>query len=797
MVRRTAPYLAALAVALAAVVGLVPRPAASAPQRSADYVVVAGAAGLRWDDVNPTDTPTLWRLAQEGAIGALSVRSARQPTCPADGWLTLGAGNYAQRTFAEVESACPATTTRVDRPDAIGGYLPDQPMTVRRNQALPWGAQPGALAETVRCTAAAGPGAAVAAARPYGRVDRYAPALPGDAAGFLGACVLSMVDLGTVAGTGTERQVAARGADAVLARVAAARPERSLLIVAGLADTDVASRLHVAVAHGAGYAGGWLTSPSTSRAGYLQLIDLAPTALAVLGRPSPAKLFAGAPALRTAGRPAGLAAAVDQLADADREAGAQRRVAGRFFAVLTVGELLLFAAVVPLLRRARRTVGPQAPPPAPRRLVRAAERLLVAAALAVPAALFADLVPWWRTELPGLVFAAVTLAALVVCTGAALYGPAGRRTLGPLGGVAGLAAIAVAADVLTGARLQLNGVAGYSAIAGVRYAGLGSVALGVFIAGALLTAGCLAQRVRRAWRPVVIALVGGAAVVVVGSPYLGADVGGAVALTAGVCIAAAMSTGGWLTFARLAWAVLAGVAVTAGFALLDLQRPAERRGTLGRFLEQLGDGTGNLVMHRTAVSNVVTFATSPLTVLAIGAAAFLGLALLRPWGGLKRLFGLHPPVRGAFAGVAVASLLAGALEGLGLNVAGTAAATALPLATLAALRVLAHADDRTQPLRIDPALTAPGRTAAPPAVAPTPPTPPAVAPTPPTSPTPLVVAPTPAASGSESAATAAAPADPATAPNPTAAGPADSGDPPAPAPRPDGGGPLASVVEPG
>ena len=69
------------------------RPATGAPTEHADYVVVAGAAGLRWDDVNAVDTPTLWRLAQQGSIGALSVRSAAAPTCPSDGWLTLGAGN--------------------------------------------------------------------------------------------------------------------------------------------------------------------------------------------------------------------------------------------------------------------------------------------------------------------------------------------------------------------------------------------------------------------------------------------------------------------------------------------------------------------------------------------------------------------------------------------------------------------------------------------------------------------------------------------------------------------------------
>src|SRR5205814_671315 len=178
---------------------------------------------------------------------------------------------------------------------------------------------------------------------------------------------------------------------------------------------------------------------------------------------------------------------------------------------------------------------------------------------------------------------------------------------------------------------QLNGVAGYSALAGGRYAGLGTVGLGVFVAGILLAAGCLALQVRRPWRPVVMAVVGGVGVVLVGSPYLGADAGGAVALTAGVCVAAAMSTGGWLTFARLAWAVLAGLAVTTGFALLDLHRPVEQRGSIGRFLAQVNDGTGSVVIHRTGAANVVTLATSPLTLLALGSAVFAGFVLLRPW----------------------------------------------------------------------------------------------------------------------------------------------------------------------
>ncbi|MFC5946607.1 hypothetical protein ACFPZ4_35225, partial [Micromonospora harpali] len=121
-----------------------------------------------------------------------------------------------------------------------------------------------------------------------------------------------------------------------------------------ITDTDLPSRLHVAVADGPGWERGWLTSPTTGREGYLQLVDLAPTALAALGRPMPERLFLGRPALSVGGRPADLPTANAAPADADWDAAAQRRVAGWFFALLAGAQVLLAVAVLPLLRRARR-----------------------------------------------------------------------------------------------------------------------------------------------------------------------------------------------------------------------------------------------------------------------------------------------------------------------------------------------------------------------------------------------------------------------------------------------------------
>ncbi|CCH17680.1 hypothetical protein [Micromonospora lupini] len=700
MLRRLAPALLTVLVVVLGVTALAARPPQGAPGRTADFVVLAGIAGLRWEDVDQQSTPTLWRMAQDGSIGSLSVRSAHRPTCPVDGWLTLGAGSFAAWNGTRADGGCPPAGVAVEQPDGIGANLPDQESVVQYNQQrLPWGTMPGSLSESVRCSVAVGPGAAVAAARPFGRVDRYAAGLPADPRRLLGSCVLSIVDLGTVEGTDpAARAVQAREADKQLARVLAARPERSLVLVAGISDTEQPSRLHVAVADGPGWERGWLTSASTGRDGYLQLVDLAPTALAALGRPMPERLFLGRPAVSTGGRPADLTKAINAPADADREAAAQRAVSGRFFALLAGLQVLLALAVLPLLRRARPHAGPAGPTPVSARVVAVVELLLVAAALTVPAALLADAVPWWRGEHPGWVFGVVTGLLVAGGTAAVRFAPGYASTLGPFGAVAGLTTLAVGLDVLTGSSLQLNSVVGYSALQGGRYAGLSTVGLGVFLAGALVTGGWFAQRVHRRWRPAVMVAVGGLAVVVVGSPYLGADPVGAIALTAGLSVAAAISAGGWLTITRLAWATMAALAVGIGFAVVDLRRPAAERGSLGRFLSAVGDGTGGFTVHRSSTANFETLVNSPLTVLALAGGLLVWFALLQPWGGLMRLFGIYPAVRAALGGTAVAAVLGGVLDGAALDVAGAAAALVVPMAALASLRVLGHAADRTRPV---------------------------------------------------------------------------------------------------
>ena len=217
-----------------------------------------------------------------------------------------------------------------------------------------------------------------------------------------------------------------------------------------------------------------------------------------------------------------------------------------------------------------------------------------------------------------------------------------------------------------------------------------------------MLAACVAQYVPdRRWRPAIVAAIGGLGVVVVGSPHLGADAGGALALTAGVCVAAAIATGGWLTFTRLAWATLAGLAVLIGFAVLDLRRPVAQRGSVGQFLTQLHAGTAGSAMHRATVNDVVTTLTSPLSLLVLFSIVFTragaGTAVGRPDAAVRALSG------GARRDDRDGRRVGARRPDRRRRVRHRGCrrpSVALPLVTLAALRVLDHADDRTVARRL-------------------------------------------------------------------------------------------------
>jgi hypothetical protein len=465
---------------------------------------------------------------------------------------------------------------------------------------------------------------------------------------------------------------------AVAAGVAVAGP-RGTVLVAGVSEVGAERpRLHVAVAAGPGFTGGELRSASTRRAPYVQLIDVAPTALALLGLPPPPSVagqrWQATPGPRAQPLPAHVAA----LVDLDRAAQEQRRLVPPFFALLVGAQAVLYLLAFTVLRRLERGRH--------RDRVLDATRVAALAFAAAPVATYlAQLVPWWRHSHPLAVLLAAVAAADVVVVAVALTGPWRHRLLGPAGAVAGVTFAVLGLDVLTGARLQMSSLAGYSPLVAGRFAGFGNVSYAVFATGALLLAAALAAGRSRRGALLTVATVGTLAVVLDGSPTWGSDFGGVIALVPAFTVLGLLLTGARLSWGRLAAATAAGVVVVAGFALVDYARPPDARTHVGRFVGQLLHGGAATIVRRKAESNLHLLTTSVLTLLVPVAVAFLGAVLRWPTSGLRRAFAHEPALRAGLLSVLVLGVVGFLVNDSGVAVPALAMSVAIPIAIAVSL----------------------------------------------------------------------------------------------------------------
>src|SRR5580693_3830182 len=145
---------------------------ARAPQAApARHVVIVGLSGLRWSDLSPTATPTLWRLAGQGSVGSLVDFAVLPLTCPADGWLTLNSGARAESDHTDAGCG----TFPAVRQAGAGATVAALPGLIADNQRFHNDPSWGLLGRSAACATAVGPGAALALASPSGAVDSYLP----------------------------------------------------------------------------------------------------------------------------------------------------------------------------------------------------------------------------------------------------------------------------------------------------------------------------------------------------------------------------------------------------------------------------------------------------------------------------------------------------------------------------------------------------------------------------------------------------------------------------------------------
>ena len=636
---------------------------AAPPAAPVGRVVVIGVPGLRWDDVSAQATPALWALAGQSAIGSLSVKAADPVSCPLDGWLTLGAGNRATAELGHDCNSSAETVVQAGDGATVTGFA----SLARRNRSRTDATRLGSLADTLhsagQCVSAAGSGSAAGGANSAGAVASYrADALQAAAdATFVGRCAVTLfeADVSTVDPMVT--QLRATASDAVL-------------LVVGISETDrSAAHLHVAVAHGAAFPPRALTSASTRRTDFVQLVDVAPTILASLHLAEPASMI-GQPWRLTGALSRDEAKTVAHLHDLDRAARRQSAAIVPFF--VTESVLMMIACALALLIPTRRI----------KSRGRSLLRLGCAAAALIPASSFlAGILPWWRSSSWLLTLFGVTAGwvVLTTCVAVAVDRALGRRPFGLATAVGLITAAAIGIDLLTGARLQIFTMNGYSPLVAGRFAGIGNVAFGVFGAAVLLAAGGLYER----FGLIAVAAVGLFAVAVDGGPSWGSDVGGVLALVPAFALLAWTISGTRLSAAKLSMSIGVAVMAVGVLGILDYARPAGHRTHLGRFVGEVLHGGAWTVVRRKALADFDLLTHSFLTLLVPVLVVAAALLIRRPPGILRLAFEQVSVLRPTLVAVMAMAVVAAVVNDSGAAIPALVVLVALPAVTSVVISV--------------------------------------------------------------------------------------------------------------
>lgn len=710
---KIAVFLATLAAALAAVLGPAAAhasPAAPAERAATGRVVVIGVPALMWSDITRENTPALWGLTSQGSAAGLSVRTTRVITCPTDGWLTLSAGQRSR--LAHGDCALPSTpvlpgqSSPTGPPPAGAAVAAGWPAIKSDNAGTNYHARLGLLGDEVHraggCTTAVGPGAVFGAADGAGRVDRYVESPDRATAADWARCPLTAVDVDDLfrayinAGVDPHgdqvplsdevRAAAAKAADRRVAQVVAGLPQGTTVLVAGLSDTGVNPHLRVAVAKGAAYGPGYMTSSATRQDGLVTLTDLTATTLKLLGVKQPKQAVGSA--WRSQPSTSSAHDRVDALMDEDVAAQAIRAVQTSFYWVLFAVQLVLYGIAVVALRRLggdRRS----------RARILGGTRVIALLGGAAPGASFlAGLLPWWRAEHPTPVLICTVLGFAGLLTGVALAGPWRRSTVVPGLVITGVTALVLAVDVMTGSSLQLNTLMGYTALVAGRFYGFGNQAFSLFAVAAILTAAWLTEyplrRGNKALAVAIVAVIGAFTVAVDGLPAFGSDFGGVLAIVPAFAMLGLMVAGKRMSPLKLGLFFAAGLVLVLLISYVNAQSANPTH--LGRFWQDLvaGDAWGVVTRKFDAMLNSLGY--WPYTLALAAAVVFLFFVLARPtrWrvsllqGAYEKSLTMRPAVICALAVGVIGTLV----NDSGVVILSVAFSLATPLMLAAGLRSL-------------------------------------------------------------------------------------------------------------
>lgn len=403
-------------------------------------------------------------------------------------------------------------------------------------------------------------------------------------------------------------------------------PRRDLLIVLSPNPRSFSEiegeRMGAILISGPGFGEGILTSPSTRRTGVVTLGDVGPTVLSFLGvKPGVdmvGRPLRGAGPLRQAQGAQGSAEILLAM-NADASAQTERQVIMRWASVAQSVIVVLVLAAILLTGSLP------------------AKRLaawLVPSFAAIPfAMLVMPLICSVGLVGSTVVLIGLTIAILALC--ALVFRSPSRAFVWLCAGVV----VGLMVDLVRGAPILGTSIAGYSIVEGARYYGIGNELMGTMLGAAIAGVGmALASgRIGKQMAGLAAALILGATFVLIGAPFLGANMGGALAAAPAIGIVL-LGRRRWRPSGRgVALIALLTVVLVGALFAADTVRGGAAQTHAGKTVAMMtgGDAGGLLpVIERKLALNFMLVATSVWSRL-LGL-CLAGSAVLLWWGRRER-----------------------------------------------------------------------------------------------------------------------------------------------------------------
>lgn len=652
--RRSRHAIAILISALALTL-LLPLPAQA---REHPRVLVLISSGLSWSDVDPAEKEGKEFLDTLGTarVANLTRHNAAKTTCPLDGYLTLSTGMRVTPTNARAQGHCPEIPAFDDGVFSAVELKEWQKDAARQNEQAVPGTLGESLAEQGKKVVAIGPGASVAAMDNAGKVANYRPqatseGLTSQVKATLEDAEVTIVDVGAVSPNsaikvsstslnatpadglpGADRTDKPRSKQVLASLTAALKAAQDADLVFGLdvADHSATPHLGMAFTRAPGEKPGIIRSSSTRQLGLVSTVDFTSRILDATGADAPEYLVGGT---FSAARDYGIAGNLDWLRNQALRSDQASILQARF--IVLTGIILLAALGLLLFLLRREYLGFS------RRSRKVIVLLCLSASLLGPASFLAANIPAGilggtggnftgnalQMSVPLLTVQFFLLLIAIAAILAAFCLAAGKVVAGRWSGLEFSAPVLVAAtlvliwllvSLLTGSPDQISAMFSSAATAATRFYGLNNNKYS-FLFAAVLALECLvlapaaARFPQRRHRYFIYGFtLLAVAVILDGFPWLGADVGGPLAMVLGVGITLNWVLGKKVEPGKVIALIVAAFIASSLFVLVDKLASPPARTHFGRFISEVANGGGGIIVKRKAEAMINTFG-GPLT----------------------------------------------------------------------------------------------------------------------------------------------------------------------------------------